>query len=91
MTKKALVEEFFMKNILPPMREIQYSIFVSKYGPIEKKYFLSLAKKYSKIVTIKTGGVNSRFDDITRCGINRSLNDINQDNCTHTHLLTLWN
>lgn len=67
-------------HVLPPKREIQYALYTSLYGYIDKSYFHTLAKQYSKVINKKTGGVNAREKDLLINSIERAKIELNQEN-----------
>ena len=80
MYKKQQVEEFFEKNSLPPIKKLQYAMYCAENGYINQEYFNQIARKSSKTVSLKTGGMNARETDILNCMMERAELGIDNSN-----------
>lgn len=79
-TKKQEVYDFFQTHTLLPSRNYQHAVFCEEHGKISKRYFNGLARKYSKTVSLKTGGVNAKTSKIVECIIERTNKGVNYSN-----------
>ena len=78
--KKTLIQQFFRDNALPPNRSLQYGLFVTGNGYTNQTYFKQIAKESSKTISLKTGGINARFSQISEAIAQRALFNINTTN-----------
>ena len=80
MTHKETIRQFYRDNVFPPSRKVQYAQYVASYGYVSEKYFLKIAKKSSKTVSLKTGGANLRMNDVFDCLTDRAIYGLNTEN-----------